>query len=585
MARPRILVLSSPRLARLDGLLVASGAHPSRIERVDDAMELFEVDAATGALLIADLKDVPFADAGLLRRWQERTPGSAILWIGGDGRSEAAFLDAGIRGTRLPWPIDVEALEELARGEVPRNAQAKAEASRDHGDAAAPAEPREAKRSRAASSGANSAPEDHEPQGPDDGPDMELNEIESILGQGHTTELAGAPATAASHGATTAPQGFDGVVAAEVMSDEAAADRHSPSPKPRSAFLRAPTSQAERPIPVPASTLRGSADAHGEPGLADAELEEAATPIESSLADVHSLDEPLLTGEEIEAFFGDSDDFVIPAMEPAGREGPVEDASTSRPGESEVETLVDSDAAGDPPLDGSNGAAAPASPSAPGETEDDASATDSRRPAWLKDQVADLADIVQALDLTARSTHAHLGLERELGQLRQFTRTIGYVAAPPPRGEQAFDLAVLLEEQLGALAGQSPDAPRILFRSRVDGALIEADKLLVTMALEALLLTAVGCAGPGDVIRVSIDAGDEGAPCIHIRFPAGPMADLSPADALQPYALKARLPDIGANALAAAGAIAVGQGGDLVLRGEDGGHRVFDVSFSGAPRV
>ena len=112
-----------------------------------------------------------------------------------------------------------------------------------------------------------------------------------------------------------------------------------------------------------------------------------------------------------------------------------------------------------------------------------------------------------------------------------------------------------------------------------------ADKLLVTMALEALLLTAVGCAGAGDVVRVSIDAGDAGAPCIHIRFPAGPMADLSPADAMQPYALKARLPDIGANALAAAGAIAVGQGGDLVLRDEEGGHRVFDVSFSGAPRA
>ena len=58
MARARIIVLSSPRLVRLDGLLVASGATPGRVERVDDARELFEIDAAAGALLVADLKDV-----------------------------------------------------------------------------------------------------------------------------------------------------------------------------------------------------------------------------------------------------------------------------------------------------------------------------------------------------------------------------------------------------------------------------------------------------------------------------------------------------------------------------------------------
>ena len=203
-----------------------------------------------------------------------------------------------------------------------------------------------------------------------------------------------------------------------------------------------------------------------------------------------------------------------------------------------------------------------------------------RRPPWLKDQIADLADIVQALDLSARATHAHLGLERELGQLRQFTRTIGYVAAPPPRGDQEFDLAILVEELLGGLAGQSPDAPRLLFKATASERVVEADKLLVTMALEALLVTAVSCAGPGDVVRVSLDGGPGEAPWVHVRFPAGPIAGLAPEDALQPYALKALLPSVGANALAAAGAIAVGQGGDLVLRADGPSHRVFDVSFS-----
>lgn len=585
MARARIIVLSSPRLVRLDGLLVASGANQGRVERVDDAMELFEIDAAAGALLVADLKDVPFADAGLLRRWQEGNPGSRILWIGGEAESEAAFDDAGIRGARLPWPIDVESLEELAGGATPRAARSEAERSPAPAAAAAMPGSREAEHRQAPRSDGASLPEAHDNLDPDDRHDVELSEIESILGHGQTAEAAGAPAAADWTHGTTEPPPFEDGVAAEVMAGEGTPYQHAPAERPRSAFLRAPTSQAERPIPVPESTLRGPAPALQAQGLAGIAPEESAAPIESADADAHSLDGPLLTDEEIEAFFGESDDFVIPAMEPAGREAPVEDPDAPLLDGPREEAPLESEAAKGTLAEGSDAAPSPAAPSAHGVQETDAAATDSRRPAWLKDQIADLADIVQALDLTARSTHAHLGLERELGQLRQFTRTIGYVAAPPPRGEQAFDLGVLLEEQLGALAGQSPDAPRILFRSRVDGAPIEADKLLVTMALEALLLTAVGCAGPGDVIRVSIDAGDDGAPCIHIRFPAGPMADLSPAEAIQPYALRARLPDIGANALAAAGAIAVGQGGDLVLRDEDGGHRVFDVSFSGAPRA
>ena len=585
MARARIIVLSSPRLVRLDGLLVASGATPGRVERVDDAMELFEIDAAAGALLVADLKDVPFADAGLLRRWQEGTPGSRILWVGGEAGTEAPFDDAGVRGARLPWPIDVETLEELAGGATPRAATPDAERSPAPAAAAAMPGPPESERRDAPRSDGDAPPQDHDDPDPDDRRDVELSEIESILGHGQATEVAGAAGAADWTRGTTEPLAVEDGVAAEVMSGEGAPYGHAPAERPRSAFLRAPTSQVERPIPVPESTLRGPAPALQPQGLAGTAPEESAAPIEPADADAHSLDGPLLTDEEIEAFFGESDDFVIPAMEPAGREAPVEDPAAPPQEEPHQEAPLENEAAQGTVEEGTDTAPAPAAPSAHGVQEADAAATDSRRPAWLKDQIADLADIVQALDLTARSTHAHLGLERELGQLRQFTRTIGYVAAPPPRGEQAFDLGVLLEEQLGALAGQAPDAPRILFRSRVDGAPIEADKLLVTMALEALLLTAVGCAGPGDVIRVSIDAGDDGTPCVHIRFPAGPMADLSPAEAIQPYALKARLPDIGANALAAAGAIAVGQGGDLVLRDEEGGHRVFDVSFSGAPRA
>ena len=278
-----------------------------------------------GALLVADLKDVPFADAGLLRRWQEGHPGSRILWIGGEAESEAAFDDAGIRGARLPWPIDVESLEELAGGATPRAARSEAERSPAPAAAAAMPGSREAEHRQAPRSDGASLPEAHDNLDPDDRHDVELSEIESILGHGQTAEAAGAPAAADWTHGTTEPPPFEDGVAAEVMAGEGTPYQHAPAERPRSAFLRAPTSQAERPIPVPESTLRGPAPALQAQGLAGIAPEESAAPIESADADAHSLDGPLLTDEEIEAFFGESDDFVIPAMEPAGREAPVED--------------------------------------------------------------------------------------------------------------------------------------------------------------------------------------------------------------------------------------------------------------------
>lgn len=204
-----------------------------------------------------------------------------------------------------------------------------------------------------------------------------------------------------------------------------------------------------------------------------------------------------------------------------------------------------------------------------------------QRPAWLKSQVADLADLVQALDLQARAHHAHVGLEDELTRLRQFTRTVGFVASPPPRGDQDFDMATLTEEALGALAGTTPNAPRILFRKRGDRFETIADKSLVAAALDAVLQTAVASAGSGDVIRITVE-GRAGEPVVtDVEFPPGPLADQHPDDILAPYALRNILPGIGPNALAAAGAIAVGQGGDLTLTRDEEGTLTFTFELPG----
>jgi hypothetical protein len=243
--------------------------------------------------------------------------------------------------------------------------------------------------------------------------------------------------------------------------------------------------------------------------------------------------EPLLTEDEINAFFND------PLPQSTAVEIAVEEITEED--DEEVEVAADTVSA------------------------------EPQRPGWLKNQVADLADLVQALDLQARAHHAHVGLEGELSRLRQFTRTMGFVAAPPPKGLQEFDVATLVEEALGAIAGATPDAPRILFRKRGNRTDTVADKALVAAAMDALLQTAIACASSGDVVRITVEGRVGELIVTEVQFPPGPIADLHPDQILTPYALRKILPNIGPNALAAAGAIAVGQGGDMCLmRNEDG---------------
>ena len=206
----------------------------------------------------------------------------------------------------------------------------------------------------------------------------------------------------------------------------------------------------------------------------------------------------------------------------------------------------------------------------------------SSRPPWLRNQVADLADIVQTLELRARASHSHVGISAELARLRQFTRTIGYVASPPPRGGQHFDVAIHVEEQLGAMVGDKPDAPRLLFRRDGETFDVVADKALVAQAFEAVLRTATACCGAGDVVRVSVqDTRELETPLARVRieFPRGPLDGLTPTEIVEPYALKGKLAGVGAHALSAAGAIAVGQGGDLRLEEISGAQFAFVVEL------
>ncbi len=206
---------------------------------------------------------------------------------------------------------------------------------------------------------------------------------------------------------------------------------------------------------------------------------------------------------------------------------------------------------------------------------------------FFKHQVADLADIVQCVDMGldqaavdvlnaegAAGDRLATRFEQlcgEVARLRQYTRTLSFMASPPKAGEQRFDLAPMLEEML-TMRRSSEDAPRYLIRTP-DPLPLRSDKLLLTQAFDALLFLCHACSGPEGTVRVDgrrLEGEDHGIR-VSIRFPAGQLAELEPDEILQPYALRRSLPELGPNSLAAAAGIVRGQGGEVQLLKEPRG--------------
>ena len=190
---------------------------------------------------------------------------------------------------------------------------------------------------------------------------------------------------------------------------------------------------------------------------------------------------------------------------------------------------------------------------------------------WFKDQVADLADLVQIIYASSAATQddngggaAAANLYTDALRLVQFTRTLGYLASPPARGDAEMDLCELAEELLRS-AGAAADAPRFMFRA-AEPLMVRADKELLIQAMDAILVLSKLCAGPEGTVRMSGERDDEGWASLRLSFPSGPISDMLPEDIVTPYALRAALPDMGRNALRAAARIVAGQGGDLELK-------------------
>lgn len=565
---PRLLVVRSDRLP--GPLMAGHGLDALRPGRargarvaveppavLEDAAQLLLGDADPAAVLVADADDLPVGDAGLLRRWVEASEDRRLVLVGTPGGARRLEQAGAPVDELLPWLEPAAALPAARHGH----------------------------------------------------PDADLSAIEAILRSGPAAEEA-SPANGNGNGNghhPTAPRSED--QASRV------ARRFTPRPgsPPRSAFLRSPIRPGGADAPPPARV---------EPPTASAPAPASPT------RDAFDASEPLLTKEELDAFFGPLDGEVDAGptagltVEPALDQPPapefdqeVEDALEAATAEldaiAELLEAQDLDALEAEPLPHDEEAGVlegdleedeaavealelvdelseptheePASDDHSvdlvEEEDGDAHAAGVVRPPWLKRQIADLADMVQALELRARTNHAHVGMEAELGRLRQFCRTLGLVASPPAHRGQSFDLAVHVEEQLGQLAGASPDAPRILFRTRGEEPTVIADKGLVACAVDAVLQTALACGGSGDVVRVQVVADDE-AITLDVEFPPGPLVGRAPSEVMEPYGIRDVLPEIGANALAAAGAIAVGQGGDLLMGEREGGAMGFTLELA-----
>lgn len=581
------LLVTSVRLDGVGVLLKSAGIPSEAISTLADPMELFQQPAREDGLVLLDADDIPTVDLGIVARWSQRHPGYSIFWVASDPRASGRRLrdDAAPVDGILAWPQGATGLRALLQALLQANIQGQV----------SPFPSERTMRQAHPISGTGSGP---------GAPGDELSAIEAILAESITSAEGPAPPP---WGRTHARAQQTGGSPRGNRADDHAAEGNGSAQRRADSFYgspggperqgskneeRAPTaggpklegpgrawgilSQRNRKGQAPRTALLRSTIA---PRLPKAETEPVVeregrhipSPVgRGAVADQPLYDprEPLLSAEELDAFFDPPSGQPLDPSIGSGEWDPSAGTETEAPSLESERSPAGFAAHETPAMD------RPAT-----EVSDDP-------PAWMKDQVADLADLVQALDLRARSNHAHLSMEGELARLRQFTRTLGLVASPPAHGDQSFDLGIYVEEQLGALAGATPDSPRLLFRKRGSDFDVRAEKSLVAAALDALLQTSIHCAGAGEVIRVSVHSKDDRL-TVRIEFPKGPLGPLAPKEILRPYGLKEVLPNIGPNALSAAGAIAVGQGGDVVLEEVSDSKLAFELHLvrSGSRRT
>jgi len=504
-----------------------------------------------GTTLLLDVSAVPPEDLGLLLRLRAAVPGLEVCWTAGavDTMRLAGLVDAADRS--LPWPLDVTSLpgvrggspESAAPREIERRTGLRDDDTHTKGAPAAEAHPAPTWGEARPTEGPLGSHRAARAPGRDLDPD--LAHIEAILGgtrprpRSSVRPASRSPWVDLDFDSLDPSDDAPGFSVGRVAGTPTATSSTRPHTRPNLPSVSGATDPFQE---------------HGHGELVDFEEDGAALDEFQALAGLG----PLLTTEELEAFTAlDPPDpapraelFTRPAALSSDRARALEQPPSAR-----MER-------GWPHM-----------------------------PRWYRRQIADLADLVQrselalhGAELATRSADPKslendsdydgglAPVRAELARLRQFARTLGCLAAPPGAGETVIDLGVLVEELLASLAtsaesgaGASPSGrPRFLFRAE-PGLEVRADKALLVAALDAVVQVAAAAGSPNDVVRTEVVRTDAGVIEVHIDLPQGRLAGLDPVAVLEPYSLERRLPGIGPNALAAAGGILVGHGGDLSL--------------------
>lgn len=538
-----LIVGPGARIAELKAFLLPEPCDGARVELADlgELGELLEIHGGSGKLLLS-ADEIETEDVGLLRHWLRRELGYELVLCGADpSRRPVRALLAEPRARWLHWAPDIDDLRGLMR---PPASLAEHAASRgasahdeDEGSGLEPMELTPAPRRAPAQAGsAGSAT-------------TELERIEAILG------APGAPESASAERSATSTRSGD-----STRSARARPTREDDAYERAAERARRSTPFAPRDAPA------------AEPSSAD-EGDDAQHPGRRVLAP-HPRQPP----EEI---FGRA----LEAQAPA-REAPSAPERAPAPQSAPASPSI---------------AAAPASaapPERPAARAGSAPRDGTTLPApYFRDQVADLADMAQRIELDlaglrdgvldsglddAALEPALEHLTQDVARLLQFTRTLGYLVAPPPSGNQSFDLGELVELFVSTAPAKG-DGPRFLLRK--DGpARVTSDRQLLSQALDAFFFVARSSARPGEVVRVHLRLAGEAANApgsamteLGIEFPSGALAGLDPARIVEPYALRRTFPELGANALLAASGIVRGQGGEVELARVGEGHLEWRV--------
>jgi hypothetical protein len=548
-----------PRIAELKAYLVPETNGGARVRLVDigDLGGLLDHDGGTGKLLLAS-DELSIEDVGLLRHWLRRESAFELVLCGSDPSRRAVrrLLQTG-RGRWLQWPPDIEELRALMRAP-----HAPDEGALEDEPAPRRREPEELssveltpapRRAAGTASGARGA-------------STELERIEEIL-EAPDSETRGGEARRGER-ATFESERAVPPRPSERRASEARTGRGQVDEYERAA------SRAARSFPFTPPGGAGETTEDEPIELTDTGPSDPGPPSRRVLAPHPRRPEDIFA-RALE---------TQPASIAARETERSEQASASAPAR-ESAPMESARAPTESARRAAEPAQAPTAPSARRET---------ALPApYFRDQVADLADMAQRIELDlagvrdsvydAGITDASLEpalehLSQDVARLLQFTRTLGYLVAPPPAGNQGFDLAELVELFVTTAGGGGADGPRFLLRK--DGAArVTSDRQLLSQALDALFFVARSAARPGEVVRVHLrlDAEPPTAAEIGIEFPVGPLAGLDPARIVEPYALRRTLPELGANALLAASGIVRGQGGDIELARVGEGHLEWRV--------